>query len=133
GSPRSRWCPASSVAPVPLLAPWVSVVVVAQPLPEAGFVGLQELDPPDPLGALPEVEVRYKEARRAAVLGLQLVAVVAGGDPGLAVGDVGDGQVGRIAAVGEGHAMGGVELEAVEERIEAHALPAHVELGPLGH
>ena len=67
------------------------------------------------------------------MLGLEVVAVVAGGDPGLAVGRVADRQVGRVAAVGEGHDVGGVHIEALEDHVEADAAPLHVELGPLGH
>ena len=40
---------------VALLLPGVGVVVVAVALPEAGPVAVQELEPAQPLGALPEV------------------------------------------------------------------------------
>ena len=59
---------ASSVAPVPLFLPWITIVVVAKRFPEAGLVLIAELEPPNPLGALPEVEVRHEEAGRAAML-----------------------------------------------------------------
>src|SRR5215212_3451825 len=71
-----RGCTATaSVAPVALLAPGVPVVVVAQGLPEAGDVVGGELQAPHPLGALPEVQVRHQQPRRAAVLGLQGLSI----------------------------------------------------------
>ena len=70
--------PARSVAPVALLPPRVAVVVVAVGLPEAGLVGARvSVQPAHPLGALPEVQVRDEQPRRAAVLGLERLAVVA--------------------------------------------------------
>src|SRR5690349_1232403 len=51
-----------SVTPVTLLAPGVAVVVVAQRLPEAWLVRQPEVDALDPLGGLPEVQVRHQEA-----------------------------------------------------------------------
>src|SRR3712207_5302730 len=83
-----RGRPATLVAPVALLAPGVPVVVVAQRLPEAGDVVGGELQAPHPLGALPEVQVRAEQARRAAVLGLEGRPLVGEGDPRLAAGDL---------------------------------------------
>ena len=60
---------ARSVAPVPLLPPRVAVVVVAVALPEAGLVLQRQRQAADPLRALPEVQVRDEQPRRAAVLG----------------------------------------------------------------
>src|SRR5215211_1113760 len=77
-----------SVAPEPLLLPGVAVVVVAEALPKAGLVGVQQLDPPDPFGALPEVQLRHQQPGRAAVLGLQVLAVVAERDPSLAIHEI---------------------------------------------
>src|ERR671917_1124633 len=61
----------TSVPPVALLAPGVAVVVVTQRLPEAGYVVGSELQPPHPLGALPEIQVRHQQTRRSSVLWLQ--------------------------------------------------------------
>src|ERR671930_1388522 len=47
-----------SVAPEALLLPGVAVVVVAEAFPEAGLVLVQQLDPADPPGALPQVQMR---------------------------------------------------------------------------
>src|SRR5207249_10233871 len=68
--------PARSVFPVPLLAPRVSVVVVAEALPETRLVLVDQLEPAHPLRALPQVQVRDEQPRRPAVLGCQRLAVV---------------------------------------------------------
>jgi hypothetical protein len=54
------------------------LVVIAEAFPEAGLVLVQQPDPADPLGALPEVQVRHQQPRRAAW------------GAGLAVGDLQD-------------------------------------------
>ena len=69
--------PPGSVAPVPLFAPWVPVVVVAEALPESGLVVEGQRDAADPLRALPQVQVRDEQPGRAAVLRGQVLAVVA--------------------------------------------------------
>src|SRR5207237_9738461 len=79
--------PHASVAPVPLLAPWVAVVVVADALPEPGLVLGAQLQAAHPLGALPEVKVGDEQPGRAAVLGLELLAVEGECRPCLAGGD----------------------------------------------
>src|SRR5215207_2753162 len=60
-----------SVAPVALLTPGIAVVVVAERLPEARLVGLDDLELGHPLGALPEVQVRDEQPCGATVLGLE--------------------------------------------------------------
>ncbi len=60
---------------VALFLPVVGVVVVAVALPEAGLVDRRELDPAQPLGALPEVLRRDEEPHRVAVVGRQRLAV----------------------------------------------------------
>src|SRR5215207_5368051 len=60
---------------VPLFLERVCVVVVPVALPEAWLVGRRELDPAQPLRALPEVLARDHEPQRPAVLGLQRLAV----------------------------------------------------------
>src|SRR5205085_10025456 len=92
-SPRcaKRGAPgAPLVARVPLFLPRIAAVVVAVRLPEAGVVVLEHVEPADPLRALPEVEMRDQQAGRAAVLGGERFARVAGGDPGLPPGHVGE-------------------------------------------
>ena len=70
---RSRPTPAS-VGVIALLAPRISVHVIAAQLPEAGLVALGELQSVHPLRRLPEVEVRHQQARGAAVIGLERLA-----------------------------------------------------------
>src|ERR1700760_1584614 len=91
----SQGLPGKSVSLVALLAPGVAVVVVAELLPEAALVFPAEVKTGDPLGRLPEVEVGHQQAGRAAVLFRKRPAVVLVGDPGLAVAEVGQRQVGR--------------------------------------
>src|SRR4051794_31339211 len=57
-----------SVALVPLLPPRVAAVVVSVLFPEPGLVAGHQRQPADPLGALPEVQVRHEEPDRPAVL-----------------------------------------------------------------
>src|SRR5215207_8239121 len=109
--------PSRSVAPEPLLAPGVAVVVVAEALPEARLVGVQQLDPADPLGALPQIQVGDQPPRRAAVLGLQVLAVVAECDPGLVVGQVLQGQVGAVAAIGLGEREAGARVHVGQQGV----------------
>src|SRR6185503_1339914 len=62
----------------PLFQKRIGVVVVAEPLPESGLVVLVQLDPADPLGALPEVLARDDQPERPAVLGGEGLAVRVG-------------------------------------------------------
>src|ERR1700694_4808403 len=52
---------------VAFFLPWVRVIVVAAHFPEALLVCVAELDPVEPLGALPEVLLRDERAHRGAV------------------------------------------------------------------
>src|SRR5215471_18728358 len=113
-SPR-RSRPARSVAPVPLLAPWVPVIVIAEALPEAWLVLQPEGDAADPLGALPQVQVRHEQPGRPAVLRRELLAVVAEGDPRLPVHQIFERQVGRIAAIGVHERVVGGRVDAAEQ------------------
>src|SRR5215213_8232825 len=54
----------ASVTLVPLLPPRVAAVVVAVLLPEPGLVPGHEGEPADPLGALPEIQVRHQQPDR---------------------------------------------------------------------
>src|SRR5215210_3698239 len=80
GPPRPSGA-AGSVTLVALLAPRVPAVVVAVLLPEPGAVPRAQRDPADPLGALPEVQVRHEHPHRAAVLDGQRPAVELPDDP----------------------------------------------------
>src|ERR671923_141062 len=79
---RSRSIPSSGTTPEPLPLPRIPAVVVAEPLPEAALVVVEQADAAYPLGALPQVQVRHKQARRRAVLRLERAAVEVVGDPG---------------------------------------------------
>src|SRR5690242_10631567 len=70
-----------SVTLVALFEPRVAAVVVAVLLPEPRLVVVENAQAGDPLRALPEVEVRHEEARRAAVLGRQWLPVELPRDP----------------------------------------------------
>src|SRR5215470_12354143 len=131
--PRRAPRAARSVSRVALFLPWVSVVVVAVCLPEAGLVGRPEPQAPYPLGALPEVVLRDEHPRGAAVLGRQRPAVVGEDHPGLAARDVLQRQVGRVAAVRElGHELR-CRLDTCQQRVDRDAPPDGVELRPLRH
>src|ERR687897_1552084 len=136
GPSRRRWPPASappSVTPVALLTPWVAVVVVADALPEAGLVLVAEPQAPHPLGALPEIQVRDQQPRRTAVFGLEILALETERHPGLAVQQVLQRQVGRVPTIAEGNGELGGRVDALQQRVQRHPLPAGAELGPLGH
>ena len=128
GATRSGFSPSNSAPPSrgrrgcgSRSPPRIRLVVVADP--QAG----------DPLGALPEVEMRDEQPGRAAVLAGQRLALVLGHDPGLAVGQVLDREVGRVAAERIGHRVGVERLGRFEQEVERDAAEAGVELRPLGH
>ena len=102
-------------------------------LPEARLVVRAQLEPAHPLRALPEVEVRHQQPRRAAVLRRERLAVVAERDPRLAAGDVRERQIGGVAAVAEREHVLGRRLDAVQQRCRARRRASGVELRPLGH
>src|SRR5712692_7122555 len=61
--------------PVSFLGPRIAAHVVAVLLPEARAIAVHELQAADPLGALPEVQVRHEQTQRPAVLGRDRFAV----------------------------------------------------------
>ena len=56
-----------SIPGVALFSPRVTVVVIAQTLPESGYIAVAQLDGSHPLRGLPKVQVRHQQPRRAAV------------------------------------------------------------------
>src|SRR5262245_21156648 len=126
----------SPVTVVALLTPRVAVVVVAERLPESALIPVHEAELPDPLRALPEVEVRHEKTRRAAVLGRERRAIIFDCHPCLAAGDVGERQVGRVPPVGHReHVRRQLHTARegfLEQRVHGDALPDGVQLGPLG-
>src|SRR5215212_695013 len=121
--PGRRWISAISVSPVALLAPRVAVVVVAQRLPETRLVVRQEPEAPDPLGALPEVEMGDEQAGGAAVLRFERLAVVGVGDPGSTARDILEWQVRGVASVAERRDVLGRGLDPFEQGVYRDALP----------
>ena len=75
-------------------------------LPEPWLVVFHEAQAPDPLGGLPEIEVRHQQARRPPVLGRERLAVVLPDDQRLAVQQILHRQVGRIPAIAKRHHEG---------------------------
>jgi hypothetical protein len=55
--------------------------VIAEALPEARFIVLQQSDATHPLRALPQIKVRDEKSCRAAVLGRKILAVKSECDP----------------------------------------------------
>jgi len=104
-----------SVSLIPLLAPWVAIVVVAELLPEPGRILQHQVDATNPLRRLPEVQVRDQQACWPAVLRGKIVAVVLVGDPSLAVEQILQRQVCRVTAVAEGHGEVGLSLDIAED------------------
>src|SRR5215213_8593488 len=128
--PRAR-SSATSVPPVALLAPGVAVVVVAEGLPEAGFVFGDQPQSSHPLGALPEVQVRHEQAGRTAVLGLERLAAVGVSDPGLTACDIIQRQVRGVAAVAEGDDVLGSDLYFFKKCVHRDTFPPCAQLRPL--
>jgi hypothetical protein len=52
------------------------------------------------------------------MLGLQLLAVVAEGDPGLAIEQVLQGQVAAVAAIGGDQGIAGAGLQALQQGVQ---------------
>src|SRR5436190_69559 len=67
----------SSLIVVALLAPGIAVIVIAAHFPEARLVEGGELDALDPLGTLPEIELRKNDAERPAMFAADRLAVPA--------------------------------------------------------
>src|SRR5262249_4510423 len=109
---------AMSIALVTLLFPWVTEVVIAKRLPEAWHIRDSQLQAPDPLGALPEVEMWDEQARWAAVLWRNRHTLIGIGDPSLTAAYLCKRQVRGVAAVTEGDHVPGICLELAQQCIE---------------
>src|SRR4051812_12480641 len=117
---------------VPLFLPVVGVVVVAVALPEAGLVGRPQLEPAQPLRALPEVPRRHHQAEGPAVLGRERLAVGLVRDQRVVVLDRLERQVRREALLRVRGHEAGARLRAHELRDLApvDASEARVEPAP---
>src|ERR1700712_1247115 len=76
----------ASITLVPLFGPGIAAIVVAVAFPEALLVVIHQGDLGNPLGALPEVQVRHDHPDRPAVLPGQRLALVGPDHPRLATG-----------------------------------------------
>ena len=103
---------------VALFLPRVGVVVVAVALPEAKLVVVEELEPADPLRALPEIALRDQEPERVAVLELERLAVEGVREQDVVVIEDRQRQVRRVALlrVGDDVGRGRPDLGELEDR-----------------
>src|SRR2546429_361953 len=108
-----------SVSAVPLFLPGVAVDVVAERLPEARLVTLDHPKAPDPLGALPEIEVRHDQPRRPAVDRLERLVIELVSHEGLPIHHLLEREIGRVGAVAVGHHVPshGIDLHGLQQRI----------------
>jgi hypothetical protein len=78
--------------------------------------------------------MRNEQAGGTAVLRLERFPVVGISNPGLAVGDVLERKIRRVASVAMSDDVACVVLaDVLEQGIDGDACPRRVELGPLGH
>src|SRR5207253_6106199 len=139
-APFPDWWPAPHrvarlVAPVTLFFPWITIIVVAKRLPEARFIPLDQSEAPDPLGALPEVEMRYKQPRRSTMFGSQRLPLVAEGHPGFSSQHIGERQIRRVVTIAVGDDISGdvgVIVHLLQQGLDGDAFPMGIEFGPLG-
>src|SRR5205085_10598830 len=120
---------------VALLGPRVGVHVIAVLLPEAGRVDVEELEGAQPLARLPEVQARQHQAHGAAVIGLEVAAVVLEGqDHVVALQGLQRG-VRRVVGIRvlQDPAGLGSRADLLEDDASGHALPLVVEVRPARH
>jgi hypothetical protein len=86
-----------SVTVIPLFEPGIAVVVIPANLPKAGLVVIQQPQPANPLGALPEVQVGNDHAGPPPVLARQRLSVDLPNHPRAPTGHVRQGDVGGVA------------------------------------
>src|SRR5688572_29362850 len=87
---------------VPFLAERLGVDVVAADLPEAPLVLVDELEPGEPLRALPGVPLRHDEPERPPVLRLEVLSPVRPRDQDVIVAHRLEGEVRRVAVLAVG-------------------------------
>src|SRR5262245_1619788 len=89
------------------LAPGVAANVIPVPLPEPGAILRHQLEARDPLGALPEVEMRDDQPHGTPVLGRQRVPVVMRGEDDVVVEERLEREVRRVVRGGVDHDVAG--------------------------
>ena len=104
--PRSRrrrrpWPPARSVAGVSLFAPWVPVLVVAEPSPRSRAPRCRQLQAAHPLRGFQKYRCGTSSRAGPPCSGVQRLTVVLVRDPGLAIGEVVQRQVRGVPAVAD--------------------------------
>src|SRR5690348_2831996 len=104
GTPRVHWknkrgaqIAPLQLLPVALLFPWISMVMVATLLPEAGAVTLHKLQAVEPLGALVEVELGHNQPHRATMLGVQVLTIMLDGNQHIVIIKISQRHIGRVA------------------------------------
>ena len=119
---------------VTLLEPGIAVIVVAAHFPEARLVEHRELDALDPLGALPEIELRDHDAQRPAMFPADRLAVPAPGQQHVVGGEIRQRHVGLVGVVGvEDDVLHvGLGLHQVDQGARGNALPHIVVARPGG-
>src|SRR5690242_5275437 len=119
---------------ITLLRPGVAVVVVAARFPEAGTVGGDDLDAPDPFGAFPEIEPRHDRAHRTAMLPRQRTPLPGTGEQHVSSVEFHQREVGRVVviAVKDDEARGSRRADRSQDMSGADALPHIVEARPCG-
>src|SRR6266545_840940 len=135
---RMRRAPAKSYSLLPAVAlflPRIAAHVVAVLLPEAWPVAGHELQAADPLGALPEVEVRHEQPQRPAVLGRDGLAVPRVHQHVLGPHEVLEAEVGGEAVLGFDHYVRGRRLQRnqLHDLRDRDAFPGAIEQRPAGH
>ena len=90
-----------------LFLPRIGVVVVAVALPEAELVVVEELEPADPLAALPEVALWHEQSKRIAVFELERLAAERVGQEHVVIVEDPERQVGGVALLGVRDDVGG--------------------------
>src|SRR5712671_5208103 len=135
-SPRATTSakPGRAASAIALRRPGIAVVVIAPLLPEPGAIGSQELDPPDPFGALPEIEPRHDRAHRAAMLARQRTTLPGMREQHVLGIEFGQRQVGGVVviAVKDDEARLGLRPNGRQDMLGADALPGIVETRPGG-
>src|SRR4051794_36646702 len=125
---------ATLITGVALLFPRVAVRVVAVLLPEPELVVVEQRQPGHPLRRLPEVQRWYEQTYRPAVLWRQRLSFVFPSDPGLAVLQLLERQVGGVAGGRrrENVCGGRQRLRPVEQLVDADPGEVGAQLGPRG-
>src|SRR5690349_1525231 len=130
----SVWRRDPSSEAVALFLPVVGFVVVAVALPETGLVDGEQLEPAQPLGALPEVARRDDEPQRPPVLGFERLAVGRPGDQRLVVLERLERNVRGepLLRVGDDEPRARLRAGELRELAPVHASEARVEAAPAG-